>query len=172
VDIAQAQLTLAARFQEEFDVRFPLLRANAERLHYDRESFDCVISDYGVSLWSDPGRWIPEAARLLRPGGRLVFLTSGSMLMTCTPETGGAAGTELVRDYFGRYRVEFEPGGAVEFHLTHGRWVRVLRANGFAIENLVETRPPADATPQPQFASLEWANRWASEEIWIATKTT
>ncbi|WP_202872360.1 hypothetical protein [Kribbella soli] len=27
-----------------------------------------------ASSWCDPVLWIPEAARLLRPGGRLVFL--------------------------------------------------------------------------------------------------
>lgn len=30
---------------------------------------DLVISEYGASVWCDPYRWIPEAARLLRPGG-------------------------------------------------------------------------------------------------------
>ena len=170
VDIARPQLEAAARFEDEFDVRFALLCANAEQLHYDRESFDCVISDYGASLWCDPQRWIPEAARLGRPGGRLVFLTSSALLITCTPEAGGSAGTELVRDYFGRNRVEFAGDGAVEFHLTHAGWIRLLRANGFVVENLVETRPPRGATPRFDFATLEWAQRWPSEEIWVASK--
>jgi len=36
-----------------------------------------VISEYGASIWCDPYRWIPEASRLLRPGGDLVFLVNG-----------------------------------------------------------------------------------------------
>ena len=32
-------------------------------------SFDLAVSEYGASLWADPYKWIPEAARLLRPGG-------------------------------------------------------------------------------------------------------
>ena len=31
-------------------------------------SFDLALSEYGASIWVDPYRWIPEAARLLRPG--------------------------------------------------------------------------------------------------------
>ena len=31
-------------------------------------------------------RWIPEAARLLRPGGRLIFLINGLLLMLAMPD--------------------------------------------------------------------------------------
>jgi SAM-dependent methyltransferase len=170
VDVARPQLNAAEQFAEEFGVRFSLLFANAEQLHYDRESFDCVISDYGASLWCDPDRWVPEAARLLRPGGRLVFLTNSSLLMTCTPDNGRGADTRLVRDYFGRFRLKSVENDSVEFHLTHGRWIRTLRANGFILERLIETRPPSDASPRPEFAPLEWAGRWPTEEVWIATR--
>ena len=37
-------------------------------------SFDLAISEYGAAIWADPYKWIPEAARLLRPGGQLIFL--------------------------------------------------------------------------------------------------
>ena len=170
VDIARPQLEAAAGFEREFDLWFPLLCANAEQLHFDDESFDCAVSEYGASLWCDPRRWVPEASRLLRPGGRLIFVTNGAFLISCTPESGGRAGDQLVRDYFSRYRIEFPGDGAVEFHLTHGHWVRLLRANGFVLENLIETRPPPGAKARFDFASLEWAQRWPSEEIWVASK--
>jgi SAM-dependent methyltransferase len=170
VDISRAMLEAAARFERDLGVWFPLLRANAEQLHYADESFDCAISEYGASLWCNPSRWLPEAARLLRPGGRLVVITNSALLMTCTSEEGGQASDRLVRDYFGRYRVEFPGDGAVEFHVTHGHWVRLLRSHGFELENLVETRPPPGATPRFEFASAEWAHRWPSEDIWIARK--
>lgn len=38
------------------------------------KSFDFAISEYGACLWVDPKKWVAEAARLLRPGGRLHFL--------------------------------------------------------------------------------------------------
>jgi hypothetical protein len=100
----------------------------------------------------------------------LVFVTNGAVLVSCTPDDGGPAGRRLVRDYFSRYRIEYEGSDAVEFHLTHGHWVRLLRANGFVLENLIETRPPRKATPRFPFASADWAQLWPSEEIWVARK--
>jgi SAM-dependent methyltransferase len=171
VDIARPQIEAAADFAREFGLRFPLLCANAERLPYDRESFDCVISDYGASLWCNPRRWVPEASRLLRPGGRLIFITNSALLISCTPEGGGRAGERLVRDYFSRYRIVFPKDGTVEFHLTHGHWVRLLRASGLVLEKLIERKPRFGAKARFDFASHEWAQRWPSEDIWVATKT-
>jgi SAM-dependent methyltransferase len=170
VDISRAQLKIAERLQGEFELTFPLVCANAEDVPYDRESFDVAISEYGASLWCNPRRWLPEAHRLLRRGGQLIFFTNGAMLMACTPSDGGAADSMLVRDYFSRYRVVFPEDESVEFHLTHGHWIRLLRATGFVLENLIEVRPPRDATPRFDFVSLEWARRWPSEEIWVARK--
>jgi SAM-dependent methyltransferase len=171
VDIARPMLELAARLEREFDLRFPLLCANAERLHYDNASFDCAISEYGASLWCDPHRWLPEAHRVLRPAGRLIFITNSAFLMACTPAGGGPVSEWLVRDGFGGGRVEFPGDVAVEFHPTHGDWVRLLRASGFTLEDLIEPRPPASAKPLLEFASAEWSRRWSSEEIWVARKT-
>ena len=47
----------------------------------------------GASIWCDPYRWIPEAARLLRPNGRLVFLVNGVLLAVCVPEEDGVPAT-------------------------------------------------------------------------------
>src|SRR5918996_1357835 len=170
VDIARPMLEAAARLEREFGLSFPLLCANAERLHYENASFDCAISDYGASLWCNPRRWLAEAHRLLRADGLLIFMTNSAFLMACTPEAGGHAGTMLVRDYFSSVGVEFPADGTVEFHLPHGDWVRLLRASGFLLENLIEPRPAADANPRFDFASAEWARRWPSEEIWVARK--
>lgn len=170
VDFSRRQLETVEQLQLEFGLQFPLIHANAEQVPFDYSSFDCVISEYGASVWCDPGRWLHEAHRLLRPEGLLIFFTTGALLMTCTPADGSAAETALVRDYFSRYRVEFPGADTVEFHLTHGDWVRALRDVGFVLEDLVEVRPPDGASPRLEFASLEWAQRWPSEEIWVARK--
>ena len=68
IDIAQAQIDNAFAFQYEFNVRFRLDQANAELVPYEDASFDLAISEYGASVWCDPHRWLPEAARLIRPG--------------------------------------------------------------------------------------------------------
>lgn len=170
VDIVRSQLETAAQFEREFGLSFGLLCANAEKLHFEDASFDLAISEYGASLWCDPLRWLPEAHRLLRPDGRLIFITNSPLLMACTPEEGGPARNRLVRDYFSTYRMEFPGDGAVEFHLTHGQWVRLLGATGFVLENLIEVQAPPEAKAGFDFASLEWARRWPSEDIWVLRK--
>lgn len=172
IDISTRQIRNAESLQSEFRVSFPLVCANAERVQYEDASFDVAISEYGASLWCDPRRWLPEASRLLRPGGQLIFFTNSALLMVCTPDDGGPAGERLLRDFFSHSRLEFEVGGAVEFHSTHGSWIRLLRTNGFMLENLIEVRPPPDAKARHSFVTLEWAQHWPSEEIWIARKTS
>jgi SAM-dependent methyltransferase len=171
VDLSSRQVHNAESLQREFRVSFPVLCANAEDVHYEDASFDVAISEYGASLWCDPQRWLPEAHRLLRPGGLLIFFTNSDLLMVCTPEGGGQAGERLLRDFFSHSRLEFEDRGAVEFHSTHGNWIRLLRRMGFEVQNLIEVRPPPDAQPRYDFVTLEWARQWPSEEIWIARKT-
>jgi ubiquinone/menaquinone biosynthesis C-methylase UbiE len=58
---------------------------------YPDASFDFAISEYGACLWADPHRWVPEAARLLRPAGQLVFLTNSFLMTLCTPPEEGVA---------------------------------------------------------------------------------
>jgi SAM-dependent methyltransferase len=173
VDVTEAQLTTARRLQAEYGLRFPLVHASAEAVPLPDASFDLVLSEYGASIWCDPYLWIPEASRLLRSGGRLVFLGNGTILMLCVPDAENeAAGRALRRDYFGMHRFDWpddDPPG-IEFHLGYGDWIRLLRANGFEVENLIEVRPPEGATTRYPFVTSEWARRWPSEEIWVARK--
>jgi SAM-dependent methyltransferase len=152
-------------------VAFPLLLASAEQVPLADASFDLVISEYGASIWCDPYRWVPEAARLLRPGGRLVFLVNGVLLMLCVPdEEDVPAGERLLRPYFGMHRVEWPDDQAVDFHLGHGEMLGLLRAPGFEVEELLEVRPPEGSTTRFDLATLEWARRWPCEEVWKARK--
>ena len=171
IDNSAAQLATARRLQAEFGLEFPLLHGNAEAVPFPDGSFDLVVSEYGASLWCDPFRWIPEAARLLRPGGRLVFLTNGVLLALCVPDAEGEpAGDRLLRTYFGMHRFEWPDDDSVEFHLPHGRMIAVLRDSGFEVEGLTEIQPPADSQTRYPFVSLEWARRWPCEEVWKARK--
>lgn len=78
----------------------------------------------------------------------------------------------LKRPLFGLHRVEWPDTEAVEFHLSHGDWIRVLRANGFQIENLIEVRPPENTGRRHPHASMEWVRNWPCEEIWVVRKAT
>jgi SAM-dependent methyltransferase len=171
IDNSAAQLATGRRLQAEHGLDFPLLHGNAESVPYPDRSFDFAISEYGACLWADPERWVAEASRLLRPGGRLNFLTNSFLMILCQPDEDGVAATDrLLRPAFGMYRVEWPTDPGVEFHLAHGDWIRLLRRSGFEIEDLIEVRPPADATTRYPFVTIDWARRWPCEEVWKARK--
>jgi SAM-dependent methyltransferase len=172
VDSSAAQLATARRLQEEFALPFPLVHAGAERVPYPDGSFDLAISEHGASTWCDPYRWIPEAARLLRPGGLLVFLRGSQLLELCVPGYDGTppsqpAGRELLWDQFGMHRIESRVG-EVRFHLPHGKMIRLLRSCGFVVEDLIEVQAPEDGTSVFSYAQLDWARRWPTDEVWVA----
>ena len=171
IDNSESQLATARRLQREHGLEFPLLHGSAESVPYADASFDLAISEYGACLWADPYRWVPEAARLLRTGGRLIFLVNSALLMLFMPaEDGVAAGDRLLRPAFGMYRVEWPGDPGVEFHLSHGDWIRLLRSSGFELEDLVEVRPPEGSTTRYPFVTLEWSRQWPCEEVWKARK--
>jgi SAM-dependent methyltransferase len=172
IDNSPKQLETARRLQVQHELDFPLLLGNAETVPYPDASFDFAISEYGAALWADPYLWIPEAARLLRPGGELVFLTNGLICILCVPDTEaeGPATDRLRRPYFGRHRIEWPDSDGVEFHLGYGDWIRLLRANGFEVTDLIELRPAEDATTRYEWVTTEWARQWPSEEVWKARK--
>src|SRR3954467_4694861 len=115
IDNSPAQLENARALQAEHGLEFPLLLGNAEAGPCPDASFDFAISEYGGSLWCDPYRWIPEAARLLRPGGRLVFLVNGTLHVLCSPdEDDTPPGDRLLRDYFGMHRFTWSGDNSVE----------------------------------------------------------
>lgn len=171
IDNSSAQLASARRFQREFGLEFPLLQATAEAVPLPDASFDLAISEYGASIWCDPYLWIPEASRLLRPGGQLIFMVNGTLLMLCIPDDENEPATDrLLRPYFGMHRFEWPGDTSVEFHLGYGDWIRLLRWHGFEVEDLIEVRPPEGATTRYKFVPAQWARRWPSEEIWKARK--
>jgi SAM-dependent methyltransferase len=172
VDLSSEQLATARRLQQELGPVFPLVQADGERLPLADGSFDLVVSEHGVAAWCDPERWLPEAARLLRPGGRLVFLTNSHLSALCVPAEEGVAEERLMRGQREAYRVHW-PGGGIEFHPSHGDWVRLLRGSGFAVEAMREIYAPPGGEDHPfyEIVSGAWAARWPAEELWVATRT-
>jgi SAM-dependent methyltransferase len=171
IDNSEAQLDSARHFQREFGLDFPLLHGNAEAVPYPDASFDFAISEYGASIWCDPHLWIPEAARLLRPGGRLHFLVNAVVFMLCVPEREDEPiGDRLLRPLFGMHRFEWPDEDSVEFHLPHGELIALLRSSGFEIEELIEVQPPEGSTTRYPWRDLDWARKWPCEEVWKVRK--
>jgi len=170
VDPTPAQLETAHRMQRETGIEFPLIEAPGEDVPLPDESFDIVHSEYGASIWADPFRWIPEAARLARRGGRLIFLRNSTIQLLCMTLDG--IGEQLVRPQRGLHRLDWPDTGEVEFHLPHGELLDLLHANGFELERLIELFAPEDAETHSYYVHVtaEWAKRWPHEEIWVARK--
>jgi SAM-dependent methyltransferase len=172
LDLSGEQLSTARGLQRREGPVFPLVQGDGERVPLGSGRFDLVVSEHGAAAWCDPERWLPEAARLLRPGGRLVFLTNSLLSALCVPADEGVAEERLVRGQREAYRVHW-PGGGVEFHPSHGDWVRLLRRSGFAVEALHEIYAPQDSRDHPfyEIVSAEWATRWPAEELWVARRS-
>ena len=171
IDNSEGQLTTARRLQKQHGLDFPLIHGNAETVPYPDASFDFAISEYGACLWADPQRWVPEAARLLRAGGRLVFLTNSALMALCTPDENGVLATDrLLRPAYKMYRLEWPNDPGVEFHLSHGDWIRILRGAGFEIEELIDVYPEPDATGGWHYVTVEWGRQWPAEEVWKVRK--
>ena len=172
VDPTPAQLETARQMMRETGIEFPLVEAPGESVPLPDASFDLALSEHGAALWADPDRWIPEAARLLRPRGRLVFLHGSPLAHVCFPDVGQIT-TELQRPYFGLGRTVWGDGSdGVEYQLTHADWITALRDSGFEIERLVEIQAPPDAVTHRYYDDVtgEWGRKWPAEEIWVARK--
>ncbi|HEV2256823.1 MAG TPA: class I SAM-dependent methyltransferase [Streptosporangiaceae bacterium] len=173
VDVSTRQLATARRLQAEFGLRFPLLHGDAERVPLTAACADLVISEYGASLWCDPYRWIPEAARLLRPGGRLVFMAESTLARMCLPEKGPAT-ERLVHDLFGLHQVVRRGNSGTtyrQFTLPHGEWIRLMARCGLVVEDLIEVQVPPGAVNNdfPEYPD-KWVRSWPAEEVWFARR--
>lgn len=172
IDPTPGQLRIAQRMQDESGLRFPLVRAAGEHVPLASASFDLVISEYGAAIWADPHLWIGEAARILRPGGELVFLGNSMLLILCAQDDEtDPVQPVLQRPLRGMHRLSWPSDRTVEFHLSPGDWIRLLRRHSFEVLDLLELYAPENETRSPMAIPPSWARRWPVEEVWRARRT-
>lgn len=127
-----------------------LLQCDAAAIPLADDSIDLAFSAYGaLPFVADSRAVLAEVARVLRPGGRLVFSITHP-IRWAFPDVPGQAGLTATHSYFDRrpYVEENAAGDAlyVEHHRTLGDRVRDLVATGFVLEDLVEPEWPPSAS--------------------------
>ena len=167
LDNSPRQLEHAKRLMDMAGVDFPLDCASAHQAPLPDATFDIVLSDHGAITFVSPDESVGEATRLLRPGGILSFNVSSPFRYLCD-DGSGWPDDRLHRGYFEMGRHE-DDSGQVFHTLTYAEWLRLFRENGLEVEDLIEYRPPADASPC-FYCSTEWARRWPAENIWKIRK--
>jgi ubiquinone/menaquinone biosynthesis C-methylase UbiE len=77
IDSSPELLRLAGRRSAGAPVPASLARASAERLPFSDASFDTVVTTWTLCSIADPALALKETRRVLKPGGRLVFVEHG-----------------------------------------------------------------------------------------------
>ena len=174
VDNSEKQLETARRLAREHDLDIELIHGNAETVPHPDESFDFAISEYGVAIWADPYRWIPEAHRLLMPGGQLVFLGNHPFLHLVVPHEGDMVTDRQLRNpYFGMHRIDWteaDGSSGTEFNLPISEWMSLFDETGFDILDFVEIRNPDPHREKSFDQDPAWAHIYPSEQVWKLRK--
>ena len=169
LDLSEQQLRHAQRHVEARGQRVPLVQASAHMTPFADEVFDVVFCDYGAMTFTDPYLTVPEAARVLKPGGIFVFCNTSPLYMMCLDLVKDEITTTLQRPYFGMRAIQ-DDSDFTDYQITHGEWVTLFRKNRLVVEELIETQPDEGVTTTYAGRPPEWARRWPAENIWKVRK--
>ncbi|PSL18512.1 class I SAM-dependent methyltransferase [Shimia abyssi] len=174
IDISTEQLQTARNLATQHGSDIAFVEGNAEETGLPDGSFDFAISEYGASIWCPPDSWLPEAWRLLRPGGQLVFLGNHPLSLICSPLDGAPANRTLHRPYKNIWgadwtTVEFEPTG-VCFNLTMSGWMDLFSQIGFLVTRYQELYAPEWAQGTRAAIPSDWAKEYPVEQVFHLRK--
>ncbi len=174
IDNSSKQLATAQQLAREHHSEIGFLMGNAEQCPLPNESADFLISEYGAAIWCDPLLWIPEAARLLRPGGQLIFLGNAPLAMVCTPDSGADVTETLQRSYFDLHAMDWseaeaDPGG-IEFNLPLSRWIDLFLKVGLVLDEYLEIQAPEGDVDNAFGTPRAWARQFPAEHVFKLSK--
>ena len=174
VDISSEQLATARRLSGRHELAITFLEVNAEDTRLPAASFDFAISEYGAATWCDPGLWLREAHRLLKPGGRLSFLTNHPLMMVTTPLDGAINDHSLRRPYRDLDVMDWtgaavEPGG-ISFMRPIAGWFELFREIGFLVQDFREFYARTEHTGIHYAGPADWARDYPAEMAWWLQK--
>ena len=144
-------------------------RGQAEALDLADGGYDLVVSYLTLLDIADIGRAIPEMARVLRPGGRLLIANMNSFFTAGPPEgwTTGADGTRrFCLDHYLEARADWVAWRGIRirnWHRPMETYMALLLGQGLLLRHYAEPAPvggdPAMAARYrrvPYFHIMEW----------------
>lgn len=173
IDNSEKQLETATRLAAEHGIDLELIHGNAESVPFPDGYFDFAASEYGVAIWADPYKWVPEAHRILKPGAELMFLGHHPLLMVSSERRGeGEVRRNLIHPYFTLHRADWEDEDdpTTEFNLPTAAWMRLFDRTGFDVVAYHEIQNP-DPNAEDRFGvDPVWAHEYPSEQAWRLRK--
>jgi SAM-dependent methyltransferase len=169
IDLSERQLDHARSRFRKSGKELSLVHSDAESLPFRDESFDVVFCDHGATVFAPPESSVPEASRILRPGGLFAFCISSPIRDLCWSDPKEEISPQLKSDYFDLHDIPDDE--ETSYQLPYGAWIRLFRQNAFEVEDLIELQPTQEAsTTYSDFAPKPWARRWPAENIWKLRK--
>ncbi|MCC6173731.1 MAG: methyltransferase domain-containing protein [Chloroflexi bacterium] len=154
VDLSERMLQLAA--ERTSDPRIAFVRAAFEQAAFAPDSFDLVVSSFGLHYVDDYAEVVRRVHRWLRPGGTFVFSVEHPMVTAQKAKQGWVTdhvGRRLfwaVDDYAeeGLREQRWFVDGVRKYHRTAASYVNALLDAGFVLGRLSEPEPVPGFRPE------------------------
>ncbi|MBK0004207.1 class I SAM-dependent methyltransferase [Erwinia sp. S38] len=145
-DLSEKMLTVVAQTAQERGYHHLTTRQGyAEKLPFANDEFDIVISRYSAHHWHDVGSALREVRRVLKPGGKAIFMdvnSPGNPVLDIWLQTVEALrDTSHVRDY------------------SPGEWLTLFTESGLAIGSISHDRLELEFT--------SWVERMRTPQVMV-----
>ncbi len=148
LDLSDVQLAAARARASETGVSIEFVQGAAEELEaFDAGRFDLLFANYVLPYVADLPRAFAGFARVLAPGGRLIFSLDHPLLDCFFDEEEETMEIYPVRAYFDESPLGWRYEGVGlpmrSQHRTVSGWLDLIRGAGLQLDRLVEPLPPA-----------------------------
>jgi ubiquinone/menaquinone biosynthesis C-methylase UbiE len=148
IDLSQEQLRFARLLAKKERVRIPFYHGTMEDLSRFRDnSFDIVLSAFGVGYTDNLQKTFKEVYRVLRRNGVFVFADTHPMVSKGNIKRHGNRRALEISDYFSRrkhtwtWKIEDKSARFITHQRTIQDYFETLVREGFSVERLLEPEP-------------------------------